>query len=126
MFINFHIWFNSLVLIVFKCYRIKSRTKYNQDINQLMTQMNALLVSMSVNKYRRNGSTDWTQRPECSDILSQLFMANKPIIQENYLTSLDSRVVIIFFITFSTKQTHMYYPKVYDTHRLNDFLNVKF
>ena len=34
--------------------------------------MSQLLVSMAVNKYRRNGSTDWRQRPECSHILSQL------------------------------------------------------
>ena len=47
--------------------------------------MNALLVSMAVNKYRKKGSTDWRQRPECSHILSQLqtFMTNKPIFGEN-------------------------------------------
>ena len=37
-----------------------------------MTKINALLVSMAVNEYRKNGSTDWRQRPECSHILSQL------------------------------------------------------
>ena len=50
-----------------------------------MHKMNALMVSMSVNMYSQNGSTDWRQRPECSHILSQLqtFMTNKPIIGEN-------------------------------------------
>ena len=55
-------------------------------MNELMHKMNALLVSMSANNiYRKNGLTDWKQRPECSHILSQLqtFMTNKPIIGEN-------------------------------------------
>ena len=57
--------------------------------------MNALLVSMSVNKYRKNGSTDWRQRPECSHILSQLqtFMTNKPIIGDKEFNSvLDAMI----------------------------------
>ena len=49
-----------------------------------MNKMNELLVSMAVNQYSQNGSTDWRQRPECSHILSQLqtFMTNKPIIRD--------------------------------------------
>ncbi|CAG2166883.1 unnamed protein product [Oppiella nova] len=40
---------------------------YTDNIHDMifMTKMNALLVSMAVNKYRKNGSTDWRQRPEC-------------------------------------------------------------
>src|SRR6202000_233952 len=58
-------------------------------MNEWMHKMNALLVSMAVNKYRKNGSTDWRQRPECSHILSQLktFMTNKPIIGDKEFNS---------------------------------------
>ena len=54
-------------------------------MNEWMLKMNTLFVSMAVNKYRENGSTDWKQRPECPHILSKLqtFMTNKPIVDEN-------------------------------------------
>jgi len=71
-----------------------------------MIKMNALLVSMSVNKYRENGSTDWRQRPECSHILSQLqtFMTNKPIIEDKefnlLLNTIIDRKSHIFYILF--------------------------
>ena len=57
--------------------------------------MNALLVSMSINMYSQNGSTDWRQRPECSHILSQLqtFMTNKPIIGDKEFNSVLNTIV---------------------------------
>ena len=59
--------------------------------NELMSKMNALLVSMSVNMYSQNGSTDWRQRPECSHILSQLqTICIKPVIQENECKLLET------------------------------------
>jgi hypothetical protein len=60
-----------------------------------MHKMNALLVSMSVNMYSQNGSTDWRQRPECSHILSQLqtFMTNKPIIGDKEFNSVFDAMI---------------------------------
>ena len=69
-----------------------------------MHKMNALLVSMSVNTYSQNGSTDWRQRPECSHILSQLqtFMTNKPIIGDKefklYFDAIIDRKCNIFYV----------------------------
>ena len=76
-----------LIIFIFPINNIYFRMaligKYNSFINKLMHTMNALLVSMSVNMYSQNGSTDWRQRPECSHILSQLqtFITNKPILK---------------------------------------------
>ena len=60
-----------------------------------MHKLSALLVSMAVNKYRKNGSTDWRQRPECSHILSQLqtFMTNKPIIGDKEFNSVLNTII---------------------------------
>ena len=64
-------------------------------MNERMHKINALLVSMSVNNYRKNGSTDWRQRPECSHILSQLqtFMTNKPIIGVKEFNSVLNTII---------------------------------
>ena len=73
-------------------------------MNEWMHKVNVLLVSMAVNKYRKNGSTDWRQRPECSHILSQLqtFITNKPIIRENELkliiTNLNDNTIWKLFL----------------------------
>ena len=44
---------------------------------------------------RKNGSTDWRQRPECSHILSQLqtFMTNKPIIGDKEFNSVFDAMI---------------------------------
>ncbi|CAG2164315.1 unnamed protein product [Oppiella nova] len=44
--------------------KIDTIGKFNNKSNDFTIKMNALLVSMAINKYRRNGSTDWRQRPE--------------------------------------------------------------
>ena len=79
-------------------------------MNEWMHKMNALLVSMSVNKYRKNGSTDWRQRPECSHILSQLqtFFTNKPIIGDKEFNSLlcsmiDGKCDILYKLFMKSK-----------------------
>jgi len=68
-----------------------------------MHKMNALLVSMTANNiYRKNGSTDWRQRPECSHILSQLqtFMI-KPTFTENELNLIDDVIGRKFDILYN-------------------------
>jgi len=67
----------------------------NNVIKDIMIKMNALLVSMSVNMYSQNGSTDWRQRPECSHILSQLqtFMINERKIYQNEFKLFCERII---------------------------------
>jgi len=89
-----------------------------------MDKMNALLVSMSVNMYSQNGSTDWRQRPECSHILSQLqtFMTNKPIIGDKEFNSLfypmiDRKCNILFKLFIESKKKTVTDP-TYNGHLL--------
>ncbi|CAG2166185.1 unnamed protein product [Oppiella nova] len=61
----------------------KQITNQEKNLQILSEEIQNLFVLMSINEYRRNGSTDWRERPECVDILSQLRLIRNKLFDEN-------------------------------------------
>ncbi|CAG2172358.1 unnamed protein product [Oppiella nova] len=65
-------------------------TAYDTDLADLMTSIYGILLEMSANENSKSGPTDWTTRPECSDILLRFNrLSVGAVIKENDVKLFD-------------------------------------